>query len=144
MRVQEIMTTGVVTTTPTAPVETARGLMRQKGIKHLVVRDGSGVVGVLSARDLLRAQGAVGDVMTRDVVTVAPTETVKKAANMMRGRSIGSLVVIAGERPVGIITASDLLQLIGESGARAVRRPARPALRHRAPHRKRHTSTGAW
>jgi CBS domain-containing protein len=51
--------------------------------------------------------------MTDRVTTVAPTTTVRQGANLMRGRSIGRLVVTKGERIVGIVTVPDLLDLMG-------------------------------
>jgi CBS domain-containing protein len=82
--------------------------------------------------------------MSRDVVTIAPTATVKQAANVMRGRLIGSLVVTENARPVGMLTVSDLLELVGRGGARVAPATPRPLLHHRAPHKKRHVSVGSW
>jgi CBS domain-containing protein len=150
MRVQDIMTRGVVTTTPDTDADVAWNLMRQQGIQHLVVQEGKRVVGMLSARDAgggrgaaLRKGRAVAELMSGPVVTVPATATVRQAANVMRGRSIGSLVVLARERPIGIITVSDLLTLLGHGVGRP-EQPARPLLQHRVPHRKRHTAAGAW
>ena len=151
MRVQDIMTTGVATTTPETSAEAAWELMRLRAIRHLVVQEGRQLVGLLSATDAGGTRGAtlrkgcvVSDLMTPGVVTVPSTTTVRKAANVMRGRSIGSLVVTAKGQPVGIVTVSDLLELIGHGGGRGEDPRKRPELHHRAPHRKRHVSTGAW
>jgi acetoin utilization protein AcuB len=125
--------------------------MRLKGIHHLVVTDGGRLVGVLSDRDTGGRQGTavrknrtVGDLMTPGVVTVEPTTTVRRAANMMRGRSIGCLVVVSGKRVAGIVTVADLLTLLGDGGERGVEAVKRWTLKHRAPHRKRHSAAGAW
>jgi CBS domain-containing protein len=82
--------------------------------------------------------------MTRPVVTVDARHPIRKAANVMRGRSIGSLVVTAAGRAVGIITISDLLEILGRGLDRPVATATRRTLSHRAPHRKRHRSTGPW
>jgi CBS domain-containing protein len=102
-------------------------------------RDASAAVRQAGGREL-----PVREVMAARAVTVAKTDTVKKAANLMRGRSIGSLVVLERNRPVGIITASDLLELIGRGGARVTEARPRPLLQHRVPHKKRHHAAGAW
>jgi len=74
------------------------------------------------------------DLMTGNVVTVAETDTVRRAANLMRGRSIGCLPVTRGGRLVGIVTASDLLVLLGRGIDRP--RPSRQRnLQHRGPHK---------
>lgn len=46
-----------------------------------------------------------------DVVTIAPQKTVLEAARVLVDHNIGSLVVVEGRRPVGIITERDLLRL---------------------------------
>ena len=55
----------------------------------------------------------VADLMTAPAVTVEPTTTVRQAANVMRGRSIGCLVVVESGHAIGIVTVSDLLELVG-------------------------------
>jgi CBS domain-containing protein len=151
MRVQDIMTTGVVTTTPDTSAEVAWNLMRQKHIQHLIVEDKGRLIGLVSATDAggtrgtaLRKGRVVGDIMSQPVVTTPATTTIRKAANVMRGRSIGSLIVVKDGRPVGIITVSDLLTLIGQGATRNAVTASRPLLHHRVPHRKRHTAAGAW
>jgi acetoin utilization protein AcuB len=151
MRVQDVMTSGVQTVKPTGKADEAWELMRAKRIHHLVVTDGARIVGVLSDRDAGGRRGSsvrqgrtVADLMTEPAVTVTPDTTVRKAANLMRGRSIGCLVVERAGRAVGIVTVSDLLDLLGRGADRGVERVERWTLRHRAPHRKRHRSTGAW
>ena len=151
MRVQDVMTEHVQTISPSNAAEDAWELMRKHDFHHVVVTRGSRVVGVLSHRDAGGRQGTsvrrgrtVEELMTKTVVTVEPTDTVRKAANLMRGRSIGCVVVTDQGRVVGIVTVADLLDLLG----RGVDRPAPPdrgwTLRHRTPHRKRSTATGMW
>jgi len=147
----DVMTKGIETIAVTSDADAAWGLMRLKAVHHLAVKDGSKLVGVLSDRDLGSRNGAalrrgrtVADLMTRGVVTVDAAAPVRKAANLMRGRSIGCVVVTDNRRPVGIITVADLLELIGRGLEYPVSQTARTALRHRAPHSKRHRSTGPW
>ena len=151
MRVQDVMTEGVQTVSPGTPADDAWNLMRTKGIHHLVVTEGRRVVGVLSDRDAgglrgpsVRRNRTVGELMTGHVVTVPPTTPVRKVANLMHGRSIGCLVVTDATRIVGIVTVSDLLELLGRGTDRAVVSTTRWTLKHRAPHRKRHQAAGAW
>jgi acetoin utilization protein AcuB len=85
---------------------------------------------VLSQRDLgaaaqgdFREKHVVSDLMNSHVVTVGPLTSVKQAANLMRGRSIGCLPVVEEgprNRLVGIVTVFDLLELLG----RGIDRPA--------------------
>ncbi len=120
MRLDEIMSRDVVTIAPTETAERAWARMRQKGVRHLVVTRSDEVVGVLTDRDLggpraakLRQGKKVSDLMTPKPITVRPRTTVRQAANRMRGRSIGSLIVAEEGKLVGIVTISDLLDVIG-------------------------------
>jgi CBS domain-containing protein len=151
MRVKDVMTKEVARISPSATADEAWRLMRERRIHHLVVTDGRRVVGVVSERDAggrmgstVRQNRRVGDLMTAPAVTVESDATIRKAANLMRGRSIGSLVVLDNDRSVGIITVSDLLELVGRGIDRGAATTTRWTLRHRAPHRKTTRAPRAW
>ena len=72
MRMFEVMTEGVATVKPTAAAADAWELMRRKSIHHLVVVQGSQILGILSDRDVggragasIRAGHTVADLMTK-------------------------------------------------------------------------------
>ena len=151
MRVKEIMSKGVKTVTSTSNAETAWEIMQGAGIHHLVVKDGTRIAGLLSSEDAGGTRGAkvrehlrVGDLMTERVVTITPNAPIKRAASVMRGKSIGSLVVVDSGRAVGIVTTSDLLELLGRGAIRPTPTGKRAALNFRAPHRKRNRAYGVW
>lgn len=142
MRVQDVMTRHVETIDRQENAQVAFDSMKLKGIRHLVVKTDSQLVGVLSQRDLglpdqhdFREKHRVGELMSTHVVTASPNMSVRQAANLMRGRTIGCLPVVEeGQRSrlVGIVTVSDLLELLG----RGIDRPAqgrRVTLKARAP-----------
>jgi len=138
MRLAEIMNTRVETVSPELPAEQAWERMRVRRIHHLVITKGPEVVGVLSDRDAgsvggqaIRQNRRVDALMTRQVVTARPTTTIREAANLMRGRSIGCLPIVEKERLVGIVTVSDLLALIGRGAERPVIRHTRWTLKSR-------------
>jgi CBS domain-containing protein len=56
----------------------------------------------------------VRDVMSKDVRVVRPDSSVKEVVATMNKFDIGSIVVVQGERPVGIITERDILRRIVE------------------------------
>ena len=143
MRLDDIMETAVDTIGLEAPAESAWERMRLERIHHLVVMNGRAVAGIISDRDLGGARGRrlregrlVGDLMTANVVTAAPTTTVREAANLMRGRSIGCLPVLDQGSLRGIITVTDLLSLIGRGAERPVARAQRAVMRGRGQRRK--------
>jgi CBS domain-containing protein len=85
--------------------------------------------------------------MSEPVVTVEVTTTVRQAANLMRGHSIGCLVVTGSDRSgrvKGIVTVSDLLELVGRGLDRGAATSKRWTLKHRTPHRKVSVPTGTW
>jgi len=53
----------------------------------------------------------VADIMSKPVVTATADEAVADAANRMREQRVGSVVVVEGDRPVGILTERDLVRL---------------------------------
>jgi len=127
MRLADIMSSPVETIESGVPVETAWDHMQERGIHHLVVTQGGEAVGILSARDLsgprgvaLRWAGTAGELMATRIVTGNPSMTVREAANLLRGRAIGCLPVVDGNRIVGIVTITDLLELIGRGLEKSV------------------------
>jgi acetoin utilization protein AcuB len=141
MRVAELMKPRVETVSVGESAELARQRMRQKRIRHLVVTSGRDVVGVVSDRDLeeagsLRRVQTVGEVMTSPVVTARPETTLRQAANLLRGRAIGCLPVLEDGRLVGIVTTTDLLELVGRGAERPVAKSRRFILKGRGPRRK--------
>ncbi len=150
MRIAEIMSRGVETVPPGMPAVEAWDLMRRRGFHHLVVKNGSAVIGIISDRDAggrhganVRARATVGELMSRAVVTATADSTVRKIANLMRGRSIGCVPIVDGARLVGIVTVTDLLQVLGRGVDRPMA-PPRRGIHHRVPHKKRRNSSGVW
>jgi CBS domain-containing protein len=55
-------------------------------------------------------QMTAADVMTRDVVTVAPDATLRMAARLMTKHGISALPVVKGGVAVGVVSETDLIQ----------------------------------
>lgn len=53
--------------------------------------------------------------MTEKVVTISPEASVKEAARQMMEKKIGCLPVLEGDRLVGIVTETDMLQYVVEN-----------------------------
>jgi len=137
MRLADIMTTDVLEVAPTLGADEAWRRMRTEQIHHLVVVAGRSVIGILSDRDLGGARGrsvrgdwTVGDLMTPYAISATPETTLREAADLMRGHVIGCLPVLDGDKLVGIVTITDLLELIADGVARPVEdEPRAPAPR---------------
>jgi acetoin utilization protein AcuB len=123
--------------------EVAWDRMRLQRTHHLVVVEDGTLTGIVSDRDLGGPQGApalvnrrVRDVMTWNAVTAHPSTTVREAANILRGRSIGCLPVVDRGKVKGMVTTTDLLELIGRGAERPVARTERRIMKGRGPRRK--------
>jgi acetoin utilization protein AcuB len=134
MRVRSWMKQPVIGVKPRDSSAHARALMEQHRVNQLPVLQGPRLVGIVTDRDLRDAfpslaetggtsrrrppKGAepsaisVEDVMTRDVLTVAPEASLADAARLLRRERIGALPVISADRVVGIVTRSDLLDAL--------------------------------
>jgi CBS domain-containing protein len=83
----------------------------------LLVMDGDELVGIITERDVMKAVAQqkdvdttpVSDVMTRDVLTIAPDTTAHEAARHMASRWIRHLPIVEGGRVVGIVSQRDLV-----------------------------------
>ncbi len=124
IRMQDLMSTEVKTVASTTTADRAWNLMQQHDIHHLVVVDGRDVLGVISARDLGGGRGAsmrknqtVGDLMAANPVTAKPDDTLRAAANKLRGHGIGCLPIVDGGKVKGIVTITDCLELIGRGAS---------------------------
>ena len=58
--------------------------------------------------------GTIADLMTSEVLTVAPEDTVGEAAEKMVARGVGSVLVSDYGRLIGILTERDLLRAVAD------------------------------
>jgi CBS domain-containing protein len=54
----------------------------------------------------------LGELMTGDLVSVAPEDTLGEAAEQMAGQGVGSAIVLDHGRLIGILTERDLLKAV--------------------------------
>lgn len=101
-------------------LEEAARLLTEKRVGALVVLDEhAGIAGVLSERDIVREvarrggsslSDTVASVMTRNVVTAAPNETIDEGLGRMTDRRIRHLPVLDGGQLAGIVSIGDLVK----------------------------------
>ncbi|MGD0175421.1 MAG: CBS domain-containing protein [Candidatus Bathyarchaeia archaeon] len=58
------------------------------------------------------AEDKIGQVMSKPVRTVKPDEKLSAAMAIMEKNNVGSVVVVEGENPIGIITERDVIRQI--------------------------------
>jgi acetoin utilization protein AcuB len=95
--------------------------MRDGGFRHAPVVDATGkLLGIVSDRDLRAHTGylattRVSAAMIEPAIAITPDAPIERAAELMRSRKIGALPVVDAEQCViGIITASDLLDVLAD------------------------------
>lgn len=94
-------------------------VLRDKRIGALVVTDGAGALaGILSERDIVRKLAdtpgqtlpqKVGDVMTKDVKTCAPSDALLSVLKTMTEGRFRHMPVMDGDRLVGMVTIGDVI-----------------------------------
>jgi CBS domain-containing protein len=127
----DVMTRDVLSVTPETSVRAAALLMIEKRISGLPVVEDGVVVGVISEADFVAKDSSrtwfsrallgqeegmftgvekVGEMMSRNVVTVPVSATVQDAARLMTRHNVNRLPVIEHGVMVGIVTRSDLIR----------------------------------
>ena len=132
MTVSKNMTINPVTTTPDMGVFEAFELMKNEGVQRLPVLDNDGnLVGIISEKNITSASAdrevsivefalllskiKVGDVMTKEVITVSVDDPVELAARKMSDNDISILPVVDNNgKLVGVVSRSDLFRLLLE------------------------------
>jgi acetoin utilization protein AcuB len=124
MLVKHRMCAEPVSVRPETTLGEAMRLTHENRIRHLPVLRGSELAGIISDRDLRSAaagQSAAADarcveeVMTREVITAGPLDTVEEAARLLCRHRIGALPVVdAHGALLGIITETDVLTAFAE------------------------------
>jgi acetoin utilization protein AcuB len=138
MLVRDVMTTDFTTLREDDALLDATLIFARSSFRHIPIMNGTQLVGVVTERDLkhytpsiLSGIGAeeynrlmestpLSKIMTRQPVTIEPGKTVSEAAQILFDRRIGCLPVVEGGELKGIITTTDmlnlLLQLLREKG----------------------------
>ncbi len=131
MFVGDRMSKDLITAGPEMTISAAKNLMTEKKIRHLPIVDGSGkLLGIVSDRDLRDAMPStllkkpdydltlkkigshlVGDIMTRDPITIYAYYTIQDTLLVMQKKKVGALPVVDEEGFLtGILSTRDLLR----------------------------------
>ncbi len=130
--VKDWMVTNVITAGPRTGMLDAHKLMRDHNIRRLpVVKKNNKLVGIVTRSDIRKAEPSeattlnvwemnyllsklqLKDIMTKEVITAHPEDTLKSVAVKMQENKIGALPVVDNDnRVVGIITESDIFRAL--------------------------------
>lgn len=130
MLVREIMTKDVVSVQDTDTMLDAAMIFARSSLRHLPVLRDKTLVGVFTERDMKRfAPGVlsgvsaqeynavlettpISKVMTRDPMTLTPSQEVPAAVELFCAKRFGCMPVVENGDLVGIVTTTDLLRLM--------------------------------
>jgi CBS domain-containing protein len=121
--IREVMTESVVTAAPERTVREIAELMRERNVGSVVLVDGERPVGFVTDRDLALSVIADGrefgdhaaDHASTPVITAGGGMEVEQAGELMVRHAIRRLVVVDGDRLVGIVTLDDLASRTGDA-----------------------------
>ena len=116
MKVSDVMTPNPRTVQLTDSLQVVARIMRDEDTGAVpVVEDGSHVVGMITDRDIVIRAVAVGsydrpvsEIATRDLVFVAPGDSVRDVEKLMSERQIRRIAVVDNGRLVGIVSLGDI------------------------------------
>ncbi|SDN56668.1 CBS domain-containing protein [Lutimaribacter pacificus] len=115
MLVRSIMRCPVIAVGPATSVRAVAALMKEWDIGAVVICEAGQVTGIVTDRDIVTrcfpnvpSDEPIAAIMTRDVATCRPGQTVREAANRMGDLQIRRLVVVDGTGAVGMITLGDI------------------------------------
>jgi CBS domain-containing protein len=115
--VREVMTPDPVTIAAAASVREAARVMQAENIGTVIVLEQGIPVGIVTDRDLVvralaegrdAAATTLGEICSRDLVTVSPAASIEQALALMREKALRRLLVIEQQEPVGLVSLTDL------------------------------------
>jgi acetoin utilization protein AcuB len=130
--VKDWMTPDPITITSDTTLTDAYNLIRRRKIRNLPVVDEGKLVGVVSWGDIREARPSeltsfgifeiyhmlsrvtVEKIMSRDVATIGPDDSMGKAAKIMHDERFASLPVVENDEVIGILTSTDIFSLVAE------------------------------
>jgi CBS domain-containing protein len=109
----------VVTIAPGASLKSAAEKLRDKNIAALIVQSDGAILGLISEREIVHALAGTGEqtcglpvsqVMSREIVTVAPQDSLKRAMALMTRHRTRHLLVLKDGAPAGIVSVGDVIK----------------------------------
>ncbi len=116
-QVRERMASSVVTIEPSATVADAASRMIQQEKGPLPVVEGDRPIAMVTDRDIIARAVAEGrdphsvtveEIATGELVTITPDQEVEEARRLMEQHQLDRILVVEGERLVGIISEADI------------------------------------
>ncbi len=119
MRIEDVMTRDLVTVPESASLCAVAKEMRERNIGDVLVVDAGGCLrGIVTDRDIvvravaagMNVTDAVGKACSKELTTLAPTDSLDHAVKVMQGKAIRRIPIVEDGKPVGIVSIGDLAQ----------------------------------
>jgi CBS domain-containing protein len=116
-QVRDLMVSSVVTIEPATSIVDAARRMIQEEKGPLPVVEGESPVAMVTDRDIIARVVAEGrdpnsvrveDIATHELVTIGPDQDVEEARQLMDQHELDRILVLEGDRLVGIISEADI------------------------------------
>lgn len=117
MKVKDLMSRNAASVSPDTSLEEVARMMKEMNIGSVPVVESGRVVGIVTDRDIIIRELAmgknpvttrVGDVMTYGISTASPEMDIHDAAKLMSDKQIRRLPVVDNDRLVGMIAIGDM------------------------------------
>jgi CBS domain-containing protein len=117
--VRDVMTTNVVYLPSETTLAEAAQTMREQDIGDVVVADGDNLTGLVTDRDIVvravaercdPSSTTIGEIVSRDLITVRPDDSIHSAALLMRDHAVRRVLVCDDKGLVGIVSIGDLAE----------------------------------
>ena len=115
--IRDVMTPHPIALPATSSVIEAAQAMRDANIGDVIVVENGRICGMMTDRDITVRGVAeernlssltLGDICSRQLTTLSPTDSVEDAVLLMREKALRRLPVVEGDTPVGIVSLGDL------------------------------------
>jgi CBS domain-containing protein len=102
-----------------ASVKSAADKLRELNIAALIVKRAGAVLGIVSEREIVNALSlhgekvagmTVADILLRNVVTIAPEDSLKRAMALMTRNRTRHLLVLRDGEPAGVVSIGDVIK----------------------------------
>ena len=123
MTIADVMTKSVVSVDSSMNVQETAKMMEDAKVGAVIVMENNTPVGIITDRDFTAKIVAhvypitapVKQIMSSPMFSVSSDESIRSAADLMHERGIRKIPVIDNDKVVGIITASDIVNLLAVS-----------------------------
>ncbi len=120
MTIADVMTKSVISVDSSITINEAAKMMEDTKVGAVIVMENNTPVGIVTDRDFAvkvvahayQITTPVKQIMTSPLFSISSDESVRTAADLMHDRGIRKLPVINDEKVVGIITATDIVNLL--------------------------------